>query len=233
MASQPVVFITGATGTLGRAVAAAFQQQGARLAVVGSRQESLEKAYPDLAEPHLKLAADLTDAKAAADAVVEAEARFGRIDALCAVAGAFRMGEPVHHTSAEAWDGMAKVNVATFVNVAAAVVPGMIARKSGKIVTIGSMTAMKGAANMGAYVASKSTLMRLTESMAAELRPHGINVNCVLPSTIDTPENRAAMPKVDPAKWVAPADLAAVIGFLCSDGARAMHGALVPVVGVV
>src|SRR5262249_44246760 len=109
----------------------------------------------------------------------------------------------------------------------------MIARKSGKVVTVGSMTAMKGAANMGAYVASKSTLMRLTESMAAELRPHGINVNCALPSTIDTPENRAAMPKADPAKWVDAADLAAVIAFLCSDGARAMHGALVPVVGLV
>jgi NAD(P)-dependent dehydrogenase (short-subunit alcohol dehydrogenase family) len=86
---------------------------------------------------------------------------------------------------------------------------------------------------MGAYVAAKGSVMRLTESMSAELKVHGINVNCVLPSTIDTPDNRAAMPKADPSKWVAPADLAAVIAFLCSDGARAIHGALIPVTGLV
>jgi NAD(P)-dependent dehydrogenase (short-subunit alcohol dehydrogenase family) len=233
MPSEQVVLITGATGALGRAVAAAFDTDGARLAVVGSRPASLDAAFPALAEKHLKLAADLTDAKAAAAAVAEAERKFGRIDALCAIAGAFRMGEPVHATSSEAWSEMAKLNISTFVNVARAIVPGMIERKSGRIVTVGSITAMKGAANMGAYAAAKSTVMRLTESMSAELKGHGINVNCVLPSTIDTPDNRAAMPKADPSKWVAPADLAAVITFLCSDGARAIHGALIPVAGLV
>jgi NAD(P)-dependent dehydrogenase (short-subunit alcohol dehydrogenase family) len=233
MASEPVVLITGATGSLGRAVAAAFDAQGARLAVIGSRQASLDRAFPDLAPKHLRLAADLTEPGAAAAAVRETEQKFGRIDAVCAIAGAFRMDGPAHETPPDAWEEMRRVNLWTFLNVAAAAVPGMIARKSGKIVTVGSMTAMKGAANMGAYVAAKSAVMRLTETMAAELRPHGINVNCVLPSTIDTPENRAAMPKADPAKWVAPADLAAVIAFLCSDGAKAMHGALVPVVGLV
>jgi NAD(P)-dependent dehydrogenase (short-subunit alcohol dehydrogenase family) len=233
MASEPVVLITGATGSLGRAVAAVFDAQGARLAVVGSRQASLDKAFPDLASHHLRLAADLTDPGAAAAAVREAEQKFGRIDALCAIAGAFRMDGPVHETPPDAWEEMRRLNVATFLNVAAAAVPGMVARKSGKIVAVGSMTAMKGAANMGPYVAAKSAVMRLTETMAAELKSHGINVNCVLPSTIDTPENHAAMPKADPAKWVAPADLAAVIAFLCSDGAKAMHGALVPVVGLV
>jgi NAD(P)-dependent dehydrogenase (short-subunit alcohol dehydrogenase family) len=233
MPSETVVLITGATGSLGRAVAAVFEKQGAGLALVGSRQRSLGKAFPHLADKHLKLAADLTDANAAAAAVREAEARFGRIDALCAIAGAFRMHGPVHETPADAWEEMRKLNLATFVNVATAAIPGMIARKSGKIVTVGSMAATKGAANMGAYVAAKSAVMRLTESMSAELKVHGINVNCVLPSTIDTPDNRAAMPKADPAKWVKPADLAAVIAFLCSDGAVAMHGALVPVVGLV
>src|SRR5262245_33470626 len=233
MPSEQVVFITGATGALGRAVAETFDRAGARLAVVGSRPASLDAVFPGLAARHLKLAADLTDAKAAAATVAEAEQKLGRIDALCAIAGAFRMGEPVHATSPEAWSEMAKLNVSTFVNVAAACVPGMIARKSGKIVTVGSLAALKGGAQMGAYVAAKGTVMRLTESMSAELKGHGINVNGVLPSTIDTPDNRAAMPKADPSKWVAPADLAAIIAFLCSDAARAIHGALIPVAGLV
>src|SRR5262245_30377942 len=100
MASDMEVFITGATGTLGMVVAAAFERQGARIAAVGSRPASLDKAFHDLSERHVKLAADITDPNAAAAAVAEAERRFGRIDALCAIAGAFRMGEPVHETSA-------------------------------------------------------------------------------------------------------------------------------------
>lgn len=231
--AERVVLITGATGNLGRATAAAFAAEGARLVLIGSRPESLARAFPDLPAHHLKLAADLTDAKAAAEAVAEAERRCGRIDAVCAIAGGFAMGEAAHEMTPEAWSLMMGLNVATLMNVAKAVVPGMIARKTGKIVTVGSMAAQKGSAGMGAYIASKSTVMRLTETMAAELRGHGINVNGVLPSTIDTPENRAAMPKADFGKWVKPADLAEVITFLCSERARAMHGALVPVVGLV
>jgi NAD(P)-dependent dehydrogenase (short-subunit alcohol dehydrogenase family) len=233
MPAEAVVFISGATGALGRAVAAHFERQGARLAVVGSRKASLEAAFPDLAAKHVKLAADLTDAYAAGAAVAEAEQKLGRIDALCAIAGAFHMGEPVHATPPDAWSTMTRVNVATFVNVARATVPGMIARKSGKIVTVGSIAALKGGAQMGAYAASKNALMRLTESMSAELKGNGINVNCVLPSTIDTQENRKAMPKADFSKWVVPDDLAAVIGFLCSDAAKPIHGALIPVAGLV
>ena len=92
-----------------------------------------------------------------------------------------------------------------------------------------AFAAQKGVAQMGAYTASKATVIRMTEAMAAELREKNINVNCVLPTIIDTPENRAAMPKANPAKWVAPGDLANVIVFLASDAARAVHGAAVPV----
>lgn len=232
MASETVVLITGATGNLGRAVASHFERRGARLVLAGSRAQSLDEAFPDMSDLHLKLAADLTDPASAAGLVAAAEAKFGRIDAVCALAGSFRMGEPVHHTSPETWSSMYALNVATFVNVAASVVPGMIARQSGKIVAVGAVSALKGSANMGAYVAAKGSLMRLVESMSAELRPQGINVNCVLPSIIDTPENRAAMARADPSKWVKPDDLAEVIAFLCSDAARAMHGAMVPVVGL-
>jgi NAD(P)-dependent dehydrogenase (short-subunit alcohol dehydrogenase family) len=108
----------------------------------------------------------------------------------------------------------------------------MISASGGKIVNVGAYAAQKGAAQMGAYIASKSAVIRLTETMAAELREKNINVNCVLPTIIDTPQNRAAMPDADPARWVAPADLARVIVFLSSDAARAIHGAALPVTGL-
>lgn len=226
------VLITGATGNLGRAVAAAFEAEGARLILVGSRAETLDKVFPNLASQHLKRAADLTDREEAAKLVADAERICGQIDAVCAIAGGFQAGTPVHETPAADWDRMTAMNVSTMLNVVSPAIPGMLARKSGKIVTVGANSAAKGSANMGAYVASKSTVMRLTESMAGELRQHGVNVNCVLPSIIDTPENRHAMPKADPSRWVKPQELAAVIVFLCSGGAAAMHGAMVPVVGL-
>lgn len=97
----------------------------------------------------------------------------------------------------------------------------MIERGGGKIVNVSAFAARKGTARSGAYIASKSAVIRLTETMAAELREQNINVNCVLPATLDTPENRAAMPDADPARWVAPRDLARVIAFLTSDAACA------------
>jgi NAD(P)-dependent dehydrogenase (short-subunit alcohol dehydrogenase family) len=108
----------------------------------------------------------------------------------------------------------------------------MLAAGGGKIINVGAASALKGVPQMAAYTASKSVVMRLTESMAAELRDQGINVNCVLPTIIDTPENRTAMPDADPARWVAPDDLANVIVFLGSAAARAMHGAALPVTGL-
>ncbi|HLB16100.1 MAG TPA: SDR family oxidoreductase, partial [Burkholderiales bacterium] len=113
-----------------------------------------------------------------------------------------------------------------------AVVPGMIEAGGGKIINVGAYAAQKGVAQMGAYVAAKSVVIRLTEAMAAELREKNINVNCVLPTVIDTPENRKAMANADPHRWVAPEDLASTIRFLASDGARAIHGAALPVTGL-
>ena len=142
------------------------------------------------------------------------------------------MGESVHDTSSDIWELMNDLNVKTLINSAAAVIPGMIARGSGKIVAIGANAALRGVPGMGSYCASKSTVMRLTESMSGELREKSINVNCVMPSIIDTPTNRDAMPDADPTLWVSTDDLATVIMFLCSKEARAIHGALVPVVGL-
>ena len=142
------------------------------------------------------------------------------------------MGEAVHELPKDKWDLMMDLNARTLLNTAEAVVPGMIEAGGGKIVTIGANAARQGMAAMSAYIVAKSAVIRLTESMSAELRGQGINVNCVMPSIIDTPENRAAMPDADPGDWVSPEKLANVILFLCSEEASAVHGAAVPVVGL-
>jgi len=226
------VIITGATGNLGRAVADAFDVRGANLVLVGRSRDSLARHFGDEGPRRLFVAADLVaqqDANAVAGA---AAARFGRIDVLCNLAGGFRMGEPVHETSDETWQFLFDLNARSVLDMARAVVPKMLASGGGRIVNVAAYAALKASANVGAYAASKSVVIRLTEAMSAELRAHGINVNCVLPTTLDTPQNRQAMPDVDPARWVAPADLASIIAFLASPAARALHGAAIPVSGL-
>jgi NAD(P)-dependent dehydrogenase (short-subunit alcohol dehydrogenase family) len=228
-----VALITGAAGNLGRAVAQTFAAAGAARVLLGRDEASLRKHYAADDARAMLVGADLADSGSVAVAVGQALARFPRIDILCNIAGGFDMGPPVHQTPDELWQRMLDVNVGTVLNTVRAVVPGMIAAGYGKIVNVGAASALSGKAHMGAYVAAKSAVIRLTESMSAELRDKGINVNCVLPSVIDTPENRAAMPKADPARWVAPRDLAELIVFLASDKASAIHGAAIPVTGLV
>jgi NAD(P)-dependent dehydrogenase (short-subunit alcohol dehydrogenase family) len=225
------VLITGADGNLGRAVAQAFAALGDRLLLVGLHREKLEAVLGKESERQSLIAVNLTNREATQAALAGASG-FGPIHVLCHLAGGFSMGEAVHEAPEASWNHLYDLNVRTLVNVAAAVVPQMIANGGGKIVAIGASTALKGLANMGPYIATKSSVIRLTESMSAELRGNNINVNCVLPSVIDTPENRAAMPKADPAKWVSPQELANVIVFLASDAARAIHGASLPVTGL-
>jgi NAD(P)-dependent dehydrogenase (short-subunit alcohol dehydrogenase family) len=174
------------------------------------------------------LALDLAEPGSLARAL----AHVGRIDALFNVAGGFAMGETVYDAHGAEWDAMFRINVTTLRHSLQAVIPRMIGQRRGAVVNVGALSALKGAANMSAYAASKSAVLRLTESLSAEVRKQGINVNAVLPSVLDTPANRAAMPDADPSKWVAPADLASVICFLGSDAARAIHGALIPVAGL-
>ena len=226
------VLITGAAGHLGRAVAEAFDAEGANLVLLDRERTQLERAFGADSARRLLMACDLLDAAQVQAAVDTALARFGAIDVLCHIAGGFHMGEAVHETSDSSWDGLLDLNARTLLHTARAVIPAMLRQGGGKVVSVGAASALKGVARMGAYTASKSVVIRLTEAMAAELRDQGINVNCVLPTTIDTPDNRRAMPGSDPARWVAPADLAAVIRFLASDAARAVHGAALPVSGL-
>ncbi|MCC7079135.1 MAG: SDR family NAD(P)-dependent oxidoreductase [Burkholderiales bacterium] len=223
------VIVTGAAGNLGQAVAQAFAGTGTNLVLVDLERKRLERVFEAETDQRAFVAANLIEMSGATAAAQAAIERFGRIDVLCNIAGGFRMGEMVHETSDRNWDFLFDINTRTLLHAVRAVVPHMLSAGGGKIVNVGAFAAQRGAAQMGAYTASKAAVIRLTEAMAAELRERSINVNCVLPTIIDTPENRAAMPKADPARWVAPADLASVIAFLASDAARAVHGAALPV----
>jgi NAD(P)-dependent dehydrogenase (short-subunit alcohol dehydrogenase family) len=229
-----VVIVTGAAGNLGSAVARAFGAAGARLVLVDRSLDRLPGLFPELADSPRHLLAggvDLT-AEGAVKAMVEAVlSRFGRIDVLVNAAGGYRGGTPVHETPLAEWEFLLNLNARTAYIAGSAVIPAMLRQGSGKIVNVAARAALQGAAKLGPYSASKSAVIRLTEAMSAELKNNGINVNCVLPSTIDTPENRQAMPKADPSRWVKPEALADVIVFLASDAARAIHGAAIPVYG--
>jgi NAD(P)-dependent dehydrogenase (short-subunit alcohol dehydrogenase family) len=223
--TQRVVLITGAAGNLGRAVAKSFAAQGALLALVDLHRDKLVSSFGQQDERRAHFPADLGNASEADAAAKAAIDRFGRIDVLCNLAGAFRCGAPVHETQAQTWDLLFEANVRTVVHMARAVVPFMLAQGGGNVVNVSAFAAQKGLAQMGAYIASKSAVIRLTESMAAELRDKNINVNCVLPATLDTPENRASNPQAAFSQWLDPADLASVIQFLAS-------GAALPVTGL-
>lgn len=229
--SNQTVLVTGAGGNLGRALAHLFARRGARLVLLERDAAHLRQLYGDDNERQMLLAADLLVQGQVDAAVSAAQERFGGIDVLCNIAGGFRMGPPVHETPDEDWDFLFNLNTKSVVHAVRAVVPGMIASGGGRIVSVAANAALKGVAGMAAYCASKDAVIRITEAMAAELKDKGINVNCVLPSVIDTPENRAAMPDADPGRWVSPDALAEVIAFLASEGARAINGAAIPVVG--
>lgn len=229
---NPTVLITGAAGHLGRAVAEVFAERNWQLVLVGRSTDVLRQAFGEQGPRLAFFAADLLQPEQVAEAVQGAIDRFGRVDAVCNLAGSFEMGDPMHALDTARWDRLFDANVRTVLHIAHAVVPHFLAAGRGSMVNVGAFSARSGVAQMGAYVASKAALLRVTETMSVELREQGINVNCVLPTIIDTPANRSAMPDADPSRWVAPADLARVIAFLASEDARAIHGAALPVTGL-
>ena len=223
MTSRTLV-VTGGHGILGKAVVEAALSRGLNVALIdhASGHETPGGA--------LEIGGvDLTDAVATDAAIAKVVERFGGIDALLNIAGGF-----VWQTTDDdkpQWDRMFALNLTTALNASRAALPYLKASSEGRIVNVGANGAVKAAAGMGAYGASKSAVHRLTEALAEELKSTSVTVNAVLPSILDTPQNRADMPDADPATWVAPADLAEVMLFLASPEARAVTGALVPVTG--
>lgn len=225
--ADKVIIVTGAAGSLGQAVAQYFEDRGgqvARLDVTGI--STMENA----------IECDLFDDSSCAAATREVVNRFGGVDILANVAGGFAMGSDVHETTHETWDLMHKLNTGSVINMARSVVPVMLQRststQNAKIINVAARAGLAGAGTMGAYVASKSAVIRLTETMAEELKARRINVNCVMPSIIDTPPNRSAMPDANFSHWVTPASIAGVIGFLASEAATDLHGAAIPIAGL-
>ncbi|MGA7994396.1 MAG: SDR family oxidoreductase [Bradyrhizobium sp.] len=222
---EKVVVITGASGALGKVVAEAALARGARIAGVDYAASQLPAT-----EKRIELGGvDLSDAVSAKKAIDAAVAHFGRLDALVNIAGGFAF-ETVADGDPQTWQRMYALNVLTALNASRSAIPHLVASGAGRIVNVGAMGALRAGSGMGAYAASKAGVHRLTEALAAEWKGR-ITVNAVLPSTIDTPANRASMPRADFAKWVAPQELAEVILFLISDAASAVTGALLPVNG--
>jgi NAD(P)-dependent dehydrogenase (short-subunit alcohol dehydrogenase family) len=221
----PHVVITGAAGALGRAVVQRFMSDGARLALIGHSERQLADAFPGLDNSrHLLIAADVTSdtgMRAAAGQILQA---FLHVDAVVHVAGGFEMGASVHTLDRASWDRMMNLNAWSFVAVAQAFVPSMVERKAGSVIAVTAKVAGHGLAAMSAYIASKSALQRLVEAMAAELSPHGVRVNSIAPSVLDTPANRQAMPDANPAEWVSTDVAAQTVAFLASPAAEALHG---------
>ena len=220
-----VIVVTGASGALGKVVAETALARGARVAGV-------DHAASQIAATASRIelgGVDLSDAAAAKKAIDAVAAHFGRCDALINIAGGFAF-ETVAEGDAKTWQRMYALNVLTALNASRAAIPHLAASPAGRIVNIGAIGALQAGSGMGAYAASKAGVHRLTEALAAECKG-SITVNAVLPSTIDTPANRASMPKADFGKWVTPQELTEVILFLASEAASAVTGALLPVSG--
>jgi NAD(P)-dependent dehydrogenase (short-subunit alcohol dehydrogenase family) len=222
------IVVTGAGGVLGATVARAAGERGAVVAMLDVTAIPADRGAQGAG--HLRLGGvDLTDFTAVQGAMDEIKAKTGRLDALINIAGGFRW-QTLADGDLDAWDALYRINLKTAATACKAALPHLIASGAGRIVNVGALAAVKAGAGMGAYAASKAGVLKLTESLAEELKGR-VTVNAVLPSIIDTPANRADMPDADVSKWVAPRDLAAVILFLASDEARAVTGALLPVTG--
>ena len=231
--NDKIILITGVTGALGHSTAECFQQAGATLAITGRNANKLAQVNTQLrlGSDHHTQACDLTDLQQCThmvDAIIE---RYGRIDALLNVAGGFAMGKTVETLSNEDFNAMFDMNFTSTFNACRAVMPHMITQGHGNIVNVSARAALAGKGKMAPYCISKSAVVTLTESLAAEHHADDININCILPGTIDTAINRADMPNADHSTWVPCEDLANTMLFLTSPLACSINGAVIPVVG--
>jgi NAD(P)-dependent dehydrogenase (short-subunit alcohol dehydrogenase family) len=231
-----VVLIGGATGALGSAVTHEFARTQARLALTGRSAQKLERLVTETGLPTERafaVAADVTQADGVKDLVEAVVDHFGRIDVLLNTVGGWSGGKPVGETPVEEWDRMLALNLRSAFLLSRAVLPLMLGAGWGRIVHVSSKTAVAPRAKQAAYAVSKMGLITLIEVIAAEVRGSGVTANAILPSIIDTPANRASMPKADPRKWVPPERIAATMRFLCSDTAASINGARIPIYGAV
>jgi NAD(P)-dependent dehydrogenase (short-subunit alcohol dehydrogenase family) len=222
------IAVTGASGALGTAIIKAVRAAGGTVAAID--RHSATEELRGLPGVELLGGFDLGNAQHADNAIHEAATRLGALDGLVNVAGTFRW-ETVEKGSAETWDLLYRVNLATAVNASRAAVPILSNSGAGRIVNIGAAGALKASAGMGAYAASKAGVIKLTEALAEETKARNITVNAILPSIIDTPANRADMPTAKFENWVRAEQIGDLVVFLLSDRASAITGAAIPIVG--
>ena len=230
-----VVLVTGAAGNLGGVASHAFADNGATMSMLDRRPGRLQEVCGHLADDpkHLLIGnVDMTDPESVTGSFQQVIDKYGRIDVLINAIGGYRAGSPLHETDIETWDFMLDLNARSVFLACKSAVPHMIENGSGKIVNIAARPGTAGAPNAAAYSAAKSAVIRITESLSAEVKRHNINVNCVLPGHLDTTENRAQEPDADHSGWVTPSAVADVILFLASDNAKAVSGAAVPAYGL-
>jgi NAD(P)-dependent dehydrogenase (short-subunit alcohol dehydrogenase family) len=222
--------IAGGTGGLGRAVALAFLREGAAVHVTYRSEEefsAVKHAEGDAGAALHGHRVDVTHDPQMADLF----RTIGRLDILVNAVGAYTGGAPLWQTHIAVFGEMMSLNVQSGFVLLRNAVPAMLAHGSGAIVNVSSRAAVDHAAGASAYAASKAAAVAMTDSLAADLKGTGVRANTVLPSIIDTQANRNAMPDADYSKWPKPDEIAAVILFLCSDEAKLIHGAAVPVYG--
>ena len=229
--NNQVVVVTGAAGSLGHTVAELFYRAGADLALVDISFEHLQHPRWRHAKNVGLFQTDLTDVNSVNNSVANIIDRFKHIDCLANIAGGFKMGPPVHETSVADWNFMLDMNAKSVFLMCRAVIPHMLAKRKGNIVSVAARAATEGKAKMAPYCVSKAAVITLTQSLAAEHKHNNINVNCILPGTIDTQQNRLDMPDANFSNWVPTTELANEILHLCSEQAKGVTGAAVPVYG--
>jgi NAD(P)-dependent dehydrogenase (short-subunit alcohol dehydrogenase family) len=231
-----VVVVTGASGALGAEIARTLSKRGHKLALFGSVAAAARlDALAGSLGSAIAIAGDLASEAMWREAMPRIERELGAAPSLAAlIAGAWRGGRPLHEeTTDDTWRTMMSANVDTVYRSLRALLPGMTSGRRGSIVVVGSRAAEQPwtSPRAAAYAASKAAVVALTRAVAAEVLAYDVRVNAILPSTMDTPANRAAMPEADPALWVSLPSAAAVIAFLLSDDARDISGAAIPVYG--
>lgn len=232
--TNKVIVVTGAAGNLGQTVTRAYLQAGGDVCALDHRVGRLSEIFKNVEDSgrlHLFEGIDILDSEGLFATAETIRKDVGKVSILVHTIGGYASGELVHQLSAKVWEKMMDLNVRSFLNASAAFAPDIIDTDEGKIITIGAKAALAGGVKAGAYAAAKGALLRLTESMAAELKPHNVQVNCMLPGVIDTPDNREAIPGADFSKWVSPEKIAEVILFLTSSEADIITGAAIPVYG--
>jgi NAD(P)-dependent dehydrogenase (short-subunit alcohol dehydrogenase family) len=231
---EKVVLVAGGTGGLGRAVALAFLEAGAKVVVTYRAQEEFDalqsgaEKYRSHLEGH---AVDVTDEIAVRQLVEKIVAKYRRLDAVVNTVGGYAAGTKLWELETKVFEQMLALNLRTGYALSRAAVRAMLKEGHGAIVNVAAKAAFDHAAGAAAYAASKSAAVAMLDSLAADLKGSGVRVNTILPSIIDTESNRKAMPNADFTKWPKPEDIARVILFLCSDDAKVVHGAAIPVYG--